>query len=249
MAAPPQDGERGRWLLAGATAAVACAGAALLFGSPAAPPPWPPPAVAGKFSLRLAPPGATDARLRQETELRDLRPLFLPTSRNAALREPRREPGRTLLDDEDLKLKFADADLSVEPPVVLLNGIPVGQAAPVEALAIDADLAGLAGFGRRPTEAKALEPRGGFLEIAATRDGAAVLAVALPVAKRPVTDKTWGPLEFFAAVDAIGLASPLVLTVGSQVEEVDAHFRKFLTEDFRVGARLPPGFYRITVAP
>jgi hypothetical protein len=249
MPAPAQGGERSRWLIAGATALVALTGVALLFGVPAVPPPAPVPAVAGHVAVRLAPPGATDALLRQETELRDLRPLFLPTSRNAALREPRREPGRNLLDDEELKLKFAEADLSVEPPVVLLNGVPVGQASPVEALAIDADLAGLTGFGRRPAAVKALEPRGGFLEIVATRDGTPVLTVTLPVAARPATDKAWGPVEFFATVDAIGLASPLVLTEGSRVEEVDAHFRKFLMQDFRLGARLPPGFYRITVAP
>jgi hypothetical protein len=249
VAVAAHRGDRGRWLLAGATAVAVLAGMALLFGSPAEPPAAPPPAVAGKFFLRLAPPGATNVLLRQETELRDLRPLFLPTGRNAALREPRREPGRTLLDDEALKLKFADADLNLEPPVVVLNGIPVGQAAPVEALAVDADLAGLAGFGRRKVEVKALELRGGFVEIVATRDGSTVLAVALPVSARPATDKAWGPMEFFAAVDAIGLASPLVLTEGSRAEEVDAHFRRLLTQDFRLGSRLPPGFYRITVAP
>jgi hypothetical protein len=227
------------------------AGVALLFRAPA---PAEPPriAVVGKPAVEVARPGPTDELLRQETELRDLRPLFLPTNHNAALREPRREPGRTLLGDEPQELKFTEAELHMErdlPPIVTLNGRAIDKAEPVDALGFDTDLATLAGFGRKPAVEEALPARGGFVEIVALLDGTRVLADALPPAARPPTDKAWGPLEFFAAVDTSGLTSPLVLTDGSRVEEVDAHFRRFLTQDFRLGLRLTPGFYRITVAP
>ncbi len=208
--------------------------------------------VVGKPLVEVARPGPADELLRQETELRDLRPLFLPTNRNAGLREPRREPGRTLLGDEAQELKFTEAELHMErdlPPIVTLNGRALDKAEPVDALGFDTDLATLAGFGRKPAVEEAVSPRGGFVEIVALRDGTRVLVDVLPSANRPATDKAWGPLEFLAVVDSSGLTSPLVLTDGSRVEEVDAHFRRFLTQDFRVGRRLTPGLYRITVAP
>ncbi len=253
MAGAVQTGEKRRWLIAATAALVVFAGLVLLFRFPAPVDPVPITApAAGKSAVQLARPGPADELLRQETELRDPRPLFLPTSQNAALREPRREPGRTLLDDENVKLKFAEAELHVErelPPIVTLNGRAMDKAEPVDALAIDADFAAFAGFGRRAVEVTAFSARGGFVSVAGTRDGASVLGESLPPGARPSTDKAWSPVEFFAAVDATGLTMPLVVTEGSRVEEVDVHFRKFLTRDFRIGARLAPGFYRITVAP
>jgi hypothetical protein len=56
-------------------------------------------------------------------------------------------------------------------------------------------------------------------------------------------------MEFMAAVDPAGLVGPLVLTVHSNVAEVDAYFARFLSEELRVGQRLEPGFYRICVGP
>ncbi len=248
MAAKTHGSSRARWMVAIAVAFGALAGVTLLFRAPPIPSAPASPA-SGKFVVQLAPPGAADAVLRQEAELRDLRPLFLPTARSAAVREPRREPGRTFLDDTELKLKFSDAELHVDPPVVALNGVPVGKASAVDALTLDTDLAGLTGFGRRPGSPPDFKPRGGFVEVVATRDGATILAEPLAEAARPASARAWGPMEFVAAVDSIGLTGPLVLTEGSRIEEVDAHFRRYLTQEFRIGARLPPGFYRITVAP
>jgi hypothetical protein len=59
----------------------------------------------------------------------------------------------------------------------------------------------------------------------------------------------WAPLEFLATVEAAGLVAPLTLTGRSGVDEVDAFFRNYLVRTFRLGERLPPGFYRITVSP
>jgi len=60
---------------------------------------------------------------------------------------------------------------------------------------------------------------------------------------------TWRPLELFATVDAAGLASPLVVTDRSDVEEVNAYFRNYLARTFRLGEHLAPGFYRVVVGP
>ena len=251
MPASVKQHELRRWLVAASVSLAAMGGVAVLFRAPA---PAEPPrtAVVAKHRVEVARPGPTDELLRQETELRDLRPLFLQTSRNAALTAPRREPGRTLFGEEARELRFAEAELHVErdlPPIVTLNGHAIAQAEPVDALGFETDLATLTGFGRKPTAESVLPARGGFVEIIALRDGTRVLADALPAATRPPTDKAWAPLEFFAAADSSGLTSQLVLTKGSRVEEVDAHFRRFLVRDFRIGLRLTPGFYRITVAP
>jgi len=71
----------------------------------------------------------------------------------------------------------------------------------------------------------------------------------LPTVLGPAGGKAWEPLELFAAVDAAGLAAPLVVVSTSTVDEIDAHFRRILAQDFRVGERLPPGFFRLIVGP
>lgn len=244
-------GEKRRWIIASAVAlGVVGAGVAMVRvpapASASAPPP------AAKAPLQIARPGPTDELLRQETELRDLRPLFLPTARNAALPERPREPRRALLEEDNPMPKLADAELSLDrelPPVVTLGGKGVDKATAVDGLGLDSDLAGLAGIGRRPIVTAELPARGGFLEVVSSRDGRRIMSETLPVAAKPATEKPWSPVEFFAAIDASGLTSPLVVAEGSRVEEVDSHFRQYLTRDFRIGLRLPPGFYRVTVAP
>jgi hypothetical protein len=107
----------------------------------------------------------------------------------------------------------------------------------------------LTGFGRQERVVERLPARGGFVEVVAAATGERVLAEALPPSMGPVAGKAWEPMELFAAVDAAGLAVPLVVTEGSRVDEVDAHFRKVLAQTYRIGERLPPGFFRIVVGP
>jgi hypothetical protein len=202
--------------------------------------------------LTMARPDDSDLLLKAEAQLRDLRPLFLPTDRNAALPEPRLEPGRTFLETETLKLMFTNGETQLSkdlPPVVTLGARPVVEASPADALSpMEAGLS-LQSFGRGPVEIKACDRRGGFVEVTALKDGNRVFEWELPVEARPPADKSWAPVEFIAVVDSGGLVSPLVVTTGSRVEEVDSHFRIYLARNFRIGDRLSPGFYRITVAP
>lgn len=202
--------------------------------------------------VQMARPAEADIVLKDEAQIRDLRPLFLPTEFNATLSEPRREPGRTILDDEKLRLDFSEGELGISrdlPPVATMNGRSADKARANDALAATDIGVGLAGFGRGGSIVEALAPRGGFVEVVAVSTGRQVLAESLPAAFGPAGGKTWDPMELFAAVDAAGLAAPLVVTAGSRVEEVDAHFRKVLAQVFRIGERLPPGFYRIVVGP
>lgn len=224
--------------------------AVVMFRFPAPPPPPVPPPQ--KSSVQIARPGVADEVLKEEAELRDLRPLFLPTHRNAALPEPKREPGRTILDEELPKWSFGEADLKVGrefPPVVTLGGKSVEKAELADALSIEAAEAPLLGFGRRGAEISPFVGRGGFVEVVAASDGRRVLAESLPIGAGPPGGKAWAPMELLATVDAAGLTCPLVVTEGSRVEEADIYFRNFLAQTFRIGARLAPGYYRITVAP
>jgi hypothetical protein len=205
-----------------------------------------------KATVQMARPDDADLLLKAETELRDLRPLFLPTDRNAALPEPRIEPGRTFHDNEMPKLTFTEAEAQVSrnlPPVVMLNGQPVAKATPADALSPNKSELALQGFGRADPRVAVFSPRGGYVEVTALETGSRVLGETLPVTARPPVDKAWAPVEYIAAVDAAGLVSPLVVTVGSRVDEVDAHFRDYLAQTFRIGERLSSGFYRISVAP
>lgn len=245
---------RNRWIVAAAGGALIIVVLVVLFRFPSATTPLARPAEfrIPAAAVQIDRPDDSDRILKAEAQLRDLRPLFLPTERNAALPEPVLEPGRTFLENETLKMTFTDAEAQISkdlPPIVTLAGVQVEKATAADALSPSETQIAVTGFGRKPVDLTAFAPRAGFLQVARMNDGIRVLSEPLPIAARPPNDKPWAPLELIAAVDAAGLVSPLVVTDGSRVDEVDSHFRNYLAEDFRIGSRLPPGFYRITVAP
>jgi len=65
----------------------------------------------------------------------------------------------------------------------------------------------------------------------------------------PAGQLEWQPAEFLVCVTAEGLLGRPVETVSSDVEDVDAFFRDYLTNTLRLGERLPPGMYRVVVGP
>jgi len=244
----------GRWVVATAGAAVIMIMLLWLFRVPA-----PAPALTTQSvvrtpatSVEIARPDRTDRLLEAEAELRDLRPLFLPTARNAALPEPRLEPGRTFLEAETLQPKVTSPEAKLAndlPALATLNGQAVEEATPADVLSPTETPLSLQSFGRAPLDVTEFRARGGYVEVSALRDGRKVLGEPLPVDARPATDKAWSPVEFIAVVDAAGLVGPLVVTDGSRVDEIDAYYRSYLAQNFRLGQRLAAGFYRVTVAP
>jgi len=246
--------DRRRWGVAVVVAVVVMTGFTLLVNLPLADPPVAssPIESSTRPTVKIARPDETDALLKEEAELRDLRPMFLPTDRNAALPDPKLEPGRTVLDGEGLKRGLADSDVQLGaelPPVATVGGKPVAQAAPVDALEAEGAAGGLLGFGRRARTSEPLPARGAFVEVTAMINGRNVRAESLPSEASPASDRPWSPLELIAVVDRAGLTSPLVVTEGSRVEEIDLHFKNYLTNSYRIGERLSPGIYRIVVAP
>ncbi len=246
-----------RWMVAGGGAAVVLLSMLALFRFPAGtggPPPPPATATPPAPSKPLVQmrDTSTDTALKEEAEIRDLRPLFLPTDFNVSLPEPRREPGRTFLDNETVKWRYSESELTLArelPPIATLNGKPAAEVKPVDALEVERASPAALGMGRNPVVLPESSRGGGSLEVVATASGTSVLADRLPEDARPAGGKPWEPLEMIAMVDATGLAAPLTVTSSSRVEEIDAHYRNYLARRYRIGERLPPGFYRLIVAP
>ncbi|HUR56673.1 MAG TPA: hypothetical protein VM029_03125 [Opitutaceae bacterium] len=243
---------KGRWTIATVGALVSVAALLTLVRLPA-PPLVPGAPAAPTRAVELARPDTGRGSLIEETLMRDLTPLFLPTERNAQLPlAPLREPGETVLDFQPLRnLQFNEADPGIArnlPAVATLNGQAPGLAQPIDALPREDGVPAL-GFGRKEAVVIPMTPRGPFVEVVALATGRTVLADALPLDARPATDQPWIPLEFTAAVDPAGLIAPLLLTTGSRVDIVDAHFKNYLVRSYRIAERLAPGFYRITIGP
>lgn len=202
--------------------------------------------------VRLARSAEADGFLRDEASIRDLRPLFLPTPVNARAPEPRREAGRSLLDDDPVRLTYGEGEAGLLrwlPPVATLGGRPVERAGARQTLEADGTDVAPVGFGREGRRVVPETARGGLLEVIAAGTGERVLTAELPEALAPPAGPTWEPLELLAIVDVAGLAAPLVVTESSRIEEVDVHFRRQLRQVFRLGERLAPGVYRVVVGP
>ena len=184
-----------------------------------------------------------DPLLAERAALFDPTPLFLPTEWSSAHREfTVNEPGGTSRPyPEDLTFAVSALALDVPSPIEV-------PGSPAESLAGDPPGAPFLGFGRTDVAVGRLPARGAFVEIVEAGSGRSVFARPVPDAKPPGS-APWQPMEFLAAVDAAGLVGPLVPTLRSGVYDVDLFFQRYLAGTLRVGSRLPPGFYRITVGP
>ncbi len=185
---------------------------------------------------------AGDPALSEDVALFDPATLFLPTRWNSSyVAKSVGEPASAFAGYPP-KLVFAATAPALARPI-----LPVPTSA-AEGLADDPPGAPLLGFGRADGAVAALAPRGAFVEVREAASGRPVMDEALAAAVAP-PEALWQPMEFLAAVDRAGLVGPLVATVSSGALPVDAYFRRYLAETLRIGARLSPGFYRISVGP
>jgi hypothetical protein len=79
-----------------------------------------------------------------------------------------------------------------------------------------------------------LSQRTAYVEVVNAGTGRGVFGEALSDAHPPQTSVPWQPMEFIAAVDSAGLVGPVVPTVRSGVDEVDAYFGLYLAETLRI---------------
>lgn len=251
----PAAGRNRRWATAAGLAAGVGAAVFLLFRGPVGSMPGRGPENGGGRGgppVQIARPSRSDLELKEEAFIRDLRPLFLPTPLNAVPPEPRMTEGRTPIELESSRAAGGELDFNLLrelPAAASFGDVPAHLAGTRDWISADTPGPMLAGLGRAPAPLAAMAPRGGFLEVRAAGTGETVLAEGIPADGKPPGGKTWQPMELLATVDSAGLLAPLVVVESSRVEEVDAHFRTYLAGGFRLGHRLPPGFYRIVVGP
>jgi hypothetical protein len=175
--------------------------------------------------------------------MNDQTPLFLPTDRNVAVPRIRRpDMGQSVLEQDAVRVTFGEADLKL----ALSNPVEIAVM-PAEVMLNDA-VTPWYGLGQGGLSGAPLPARGGFVEVRNVGTNRQIMGEPLLQAKPPA-GKPWRPMEFLAAVDAAGLVAPLVISERSDVEEVESYFQTFLTKTFRIGERLPPGFYRVIVGP
>ena len=248
------------WGLAGAASLAVLALVLLLFRSPGLPvsPARPAgPASAAKPGVIAPADGlaavglerlgeAGSPLLREEANLRDPTPLYLPTRWNAGSdavpAAARLDPGRSFPNYRP-RLVFSETELALSfPPAVAV------PQRPAEAFAVDKPAAPFAGIGQLEGRIAPLAVRGAFARVVRAGDGEEALAEALPDARPPV-DIPWEPLEFLVAVDVAGVVRPPVLTASSHLASVDQYFQDYLTRTLHVGERLRPGFYRVSIGP
>jgi hypothetical protein len=195
--------------------------------------------------VEIARAGGADKTLNDEAVMHDQAPLFVPTPRNVTFRPPSPpEAGQTVLDLDDKRYSFGEAELKLNLPPA--KTVPT---TPGEVIAMENSSAPLYGLGRADRGIAPLPPRGAVVEVRASGSNRRVLVATLGPDAKPPTERPWRPLEFLVCLDAAGLVGLPVLTEGSDVGEVDKFFRNYLAQTFRVGERLPPGFYRILVGP
>jgi hypothetical protein len=188
--------------------------------------------------------GLVDPVVISSTMLRDPTPLFLPTEFNSSRKDyiPK-EPGGAFGGFQP-EYVFDPQQLVLNLP--LPTAIP---ASPAESLAGDPPGAPFIGFDRADPVVEPLSPRAAYVEVVDAGTGRSVFGTAVTDAHPPQTSVAWQPMEFMAAVDPAGLVGPVISTSRSGVDEVDAYFSRYLAETLRVGQRLAPGFYRISVGP
>lgn len=232
-----------RWASAGVVALVATGLVTALFRAPENPP------MAARLSVSLPPvlvraDHGVDVAFDEQKILADPTPLFLPTKWNAARKGAARpEPGATFENYQPSYVaSTVDGGLTLDFP----SPLPMATT-PVEALA-DPPGALLVGIGRSGAAQPTLSERSAFVEIVTDGTGQAVLRQAVLDA-HPPGDGAWEPMEFLAHVNTMGLVGTLALTRRSGVEGVDDYFQRYLVQTLRVGQRLAPGFYRISVGP
>lgn len=189
--------------------------------------------------------GAVSPLVAEQMELFDQQPLSMPTHWNAGDEplpaELRRQPGE-VFGMYDVRLAFAAERLV--PVFGPRDNAPRDGLEGLRALGPFAE--GWVGLGRRDRPPAPLAARDAAIEVRRFGGGVSpVLAEALQGLGESIREHDWSPLEFSVVVAPSGLVGVPTLTTGSGVEEVDTFFGSYLVHGYRLGERVPPGFYRV----
>lgn len=179
--------------------------------------------------------------LKERATFQDATPLFFPTAVNyRSVRKPAARSGGQAFGDFAEVLKYGDsiprfgAD-PVTPPETAAELVEKGNETP------------FAGLGQIDQAGDSLPSRWASVEAKSLSDGRLALKFEIGNAGSPEGEK--GVMEFIVRTEPAGLVGSPLLTRSSGVEAVDDFTRNYLVKTARIGARLPPGSYRITVGP
>lgn len=204
----------------------------------------PPKPVEREPFVRLAGAGESQADrvLRERAELLDPTPLFFPTDRNYGqrpLRERRLKQPDQVFGSFEPRLPMSEHGISLYGE----EATPVPER--LSDVLVQGNEAPFAGIGERQTRGSTLPVRAGYLEIREVGTGEVVISQALSGISPPRAD--YAPMEFLVVVAPAGLVGDPFLMRGSEWDEVDAYFRTYLITSYRVGERLRPGRYRVSI--
>lgn len=182
--------------------------------------------------------------LAEQAEFFDPTPLFIPTARNFG-QGPL--PARVLRQPGDI---FNDIPANLTFKERALANYAFGyqsEAASVPDILEQGNEAPFAGFGRVDGEWTIIPQRVAYVAIKSINTGQEVMGQALPGLKLPGSE--FAPVDFLALVGNSGFIGEPLMTSGSGSEEVDAAVRKYLVQNLRLGDRLAPGQYVVSVGP
>jgi len=247
------------WVFAAIAGVGAIAVVVLLFRSPRRPPSPPSGAIPavemGEFGA-----ASKGSVLDDQAIFKDPTPLFLPTEWNSSPPDSGRGAPEGTFKGYPPAYLFSENELhlNLPPPIAV-------PANPADALAANPPGNPFLGMGRTDEAIAPLAPRWAFVEILTAATGQTVFSQALTAGgdagevPAVLSEGSWQPVEFFAAVDAAGLVGELAPTVRAETPMDDTFLQldgealraleNALTRKLRIGARLPPGFYRICVGP
>lgn len=184
----------------------------------------------------------SDQLLREKAELMDPTPLFFPTEwnygqhslRENSLIQPEQVFGRIepiyLVGEQTIKSYGIEEALV---PEKLSDVLEQGNEAP------------FAGIGQIDRTQSTLSIRSGYLQVNEYGSRDTVFKQSLSGLIPPRLD--FAPVEFLVIVSSAGLITDPIVTSGSGWDDVDNFLRDYLVTAYRLGARLPPGRFRVLV--
>jgi len=252
MCAAVRDSKRA-WVVAGLASVVGVALVAALFRGPSEPPPAP-----GQARPILELPASSHALASDRAVFKDPTPLFLPTRWNAAPPERGRRQLEGNFQGYGPDYSFSENELQLNLPQPV--AVPAG---PAHALVENSPGNPFMGIGRADSAVAPVSPRWALVEVLAAPDGRVVYSQPLKdlstLPEPALHGGGWRPVEFMAAVDPAGLVGRLAPVVRREPPGVDrfvqlpgksvAAIGTYLADTLRLGDRLPPGLYSVTVGP
>ncbi len=190
----------------------------------------------------------SDILSSEDAWLNDPTPLFLPTRWSGSQLKPLHILSGSDFSGFSPKLAFSTERLAVN----ITSPVDV-PASPALALTTKDPGNPAYGFGRSDHLHIVLDSRVAWVKVSSMASGSNVyekqiLAKDTPTAPTEVLMHAYSPIEFSVAVDSAGFIGPILSTKRSGTQ-ADKFFLDYLTHSLRIGDRLPPGFYKITVGP